>query len=98
MAEFMLWLVIAFVIYELFEHVLFPLAWAVRDWRRGRPSALEQLIGLDAEVLTWDKGQGQVLVKGERWLAQGPVELASGKPVKIIEFNGLILTVKPTNS
>lgn len=87
-------LVIAFVAFEVLEHVALPLIGAMLQRRKKPitgPSALE---GQIAEVLKWGQREGYVMVNGERWKAVGAWSLPRGRKVVIQKVEGLILTVK----
>ncbi len=57
----------------------------------------EAMIGLTAEVLTWENGAGTVSIRGEIWNARTEAQekLSRGMKVKIIGLEGLVLFVSP---
>jgi len=68
--------------------------WKAR--RRPVASGAEPLIGAEAEVLEWGKGQGFVWVGGERWQAKGAAGAKPGDKVEIRKLEGLTLIVGPS--
>jgi membrane-bound serine protease (ClpP class) len=57
---------------------------------------LQTLVGQRAVVLNWKGGQGQVLVRGEVWMATSTgIDLQKGDSVQITSHEGLILHVAP---
>jgi membrane-bound serine protease (ClpP class) len=92
--ELILILIIAFVAFEVLEHLIFPLIWALRQRRKKPLTGPLALEGQTAEVLEWGQREGYVLVNGERWKAVGAWSLPRGRKVVIHKVEGLILTVK----
>lgn len=64
------------------------MAWKVRT-----SSGAEAMVGMNATVLDWQGGRGQVHVDGEDWAAQGPRDLKAGDVVTISARDKLVLTV-----
>lgn len=65
-------------------------------WRaRGRPvlTGGQGMIGARGRVLSWAGHAGTVIVRGERWAAVAPSELAEGQPVRVLSRRGLRLEV-----
>ncbi|MFP4516030.1 MAG: NfeD family protein [Desulfovibrionales bacterium] len=56
---------------------------------------LEALIGQRADVLRWENGQGQVLVRGEVWRAVSDTSFGKGDVVQVTAVEGLTLHVGP---
>jgi membrane-bound serine protease (ClpP class) len=53
------------------------------------------LVGQRAEVLRWEQGKGQVLVRGEVWTASAPgADLRKGDAVRVTSVEGLTLRVE----
>ena len=65
----------------------------VRNRRRVAAIAGERLLQLPAEVLEWRDGRGWVRVRGERWAATGPVDLAVGERAAVTARHGLMLSI-----
>lgn len=53
----------------------------------------EEMIGLQGECITNQNGRLRIDVRGETWNAQSKNDIKPGQRVKIIEIDGLILTV-----
>ena len=53
----------------------------------------ERLLHLPAEVLEWQGGRGWVRVRGERWAATGPADLAVGDLAAVKARHGLLLSI-----
>lgn len=94
MPEWLLWIGGGIVVFELGEHIVFPLIWALIQRRRKKVEPLTDLIGRHVTVAAWSDGQGQVFWKNERWLAQGPKDLAKGEEVIVLGNVGLVLSVE----
>jgi membrane-bound serine protease (ClpP class) len=50
--------------------------------------------GTSAEILDWQGGAGHVLVRGERWRAQGDEAFARGEIVEVTNARGLTVLVR----
>lgn len=86
-------LAIFFVIYELIEHVAFPLFWSL-VYRKKKPLyGPERILGETGEVKEWKEKEGYVFVDGELWKAVSEVKLKIGNKVAIQKMEGLTLTV-----
>ncbi|NYS26641.1 nodulation protein NfeD [Rhodobacteraceae bacterium 2376] len=68
---------------------------AARSFAARVVSGAEAMIGAPATVLDWQKGQGHVWAKGERWQAIGPEVLPPQEPICITAISGLVLQVEP---
>lgn len=71
------------------------LALALRAQKRPKTTGIEELLSSTAEVLHWSGGQGEVRVTGEIWKASSlpGLIIQKGDKVKVVEVNGLHLTV-----
>ena len=83
-------LVVAFVLFELVEHVVIPLIWFILGKKRRSISGAEV-----AEIKKWNKTAGQVFVNGSLWRAVSDVPLLKGDKVVIRNVEGLTLRVEP---
>jgi membrane-bound serine protease (ClpP class) len=92
--EIIVLLIIAFVAFELLEHVILPLIWVLLQRRKKPVTGPEALEGRIAEVIEWRQREGYVFVKGERWKAISEKPLARGSQVQIQKVEGLTLTVQ----
>jgi len=93
-----IWLIAAITISTL---ALFSviLAFALKTQRQAVTTGIEELKQATAEVLSWSQGQGEVRVTGEVWKAVSPPGfiIKQGDRVKVLEIEGLLLTVAPEN-
>jgi membrane-bound serine protease (ClpP class) len=92
--ELIVLLIIAFVAFELLDHVIFPLIWVLLQRRKKPVTGPEALEGRIAEVIEWRQREGYVFVNGERWKAISEKPLARGSQVLTQKVEGLTLTVK----
>lgn len=70
------------------------IGYTLRAMKRPVLTGIEEMIGAEARVLDWADGNGFVHVRGERWRATGPVELAPQSTVHIERVDGLTLIVR----
>jgi len=68
-----------------------------RSRRRAVVSGLEEMIGIDAEVIDWSGEGGRVRAHGEVWKAAAEAPLAAGRRVRVTAVDGLVLAVQPTD-
>jgi len=87
--------VIAFLVFEFIEHVVFPLIWFFKDRNKRSNYGVTGMIGKVVEIKRWDKTEGQVLINGELWMAVCDVPLTVGRKAEIQGIEGLILNLKP---
>ncbi len=88
-------IVIAFLIFEFIEHVVFPLIWFIKNRNKKSNYGVTGMVGKVVEIKRWDKTEGQVLVSGELWMAVCEVPLTVGSKAEIQGIEGLILNLKP---
>jgi len=81
------------LLYEIFEHVVFPLIWLIKDRKRRSICGATGLLGKMGEVRCWSGSEGQVFVHGELWRAASDVPLTKGDKVVIQSLNGLTVDV-----
>jgi len=86
-------LVIGFFLFELIEHVVFPLFWFIMGRKRKSVCGVPGMLGKVGEVKQWKKNEGKVFVNGELWQAFSEVPLAPGDRVVIQKVEGLTLKV-----
>jgi membrane-bound ClpP family serine protease len=86
-------LVIGVVLFELIEHVVFPLFWFIMGRKRKSVCGVTGMLGKIGEVKQWKNNEGKVLVNGELWQAVGEVPLVPGDRVVIQNVEGLTLEV-----
>ena len=88
-------LVIGFILFELIEHVVFPLIWFIKGRNRKSVCGVSGMLGKVGEVKQWQKTEGKVFVNGELWQAVSEVPLLPGDRVVIQNVAGLTLEVNP---
>ncbi len=88
-------LVIGFFLFELIEHVIFPLFWFIKDRKKKSVCGATGMLGKVGEVKQWQKTEGKVFVNGELWQAVSDASLLPGDRVVIQNVEGLTLEVKP---
>ncbi len=93
MKTIILTLVIGLVLFELVEHVVFPLFWFIKDRKRKSVCGVTGMLGKVGEIKQWP--EGQVFVNGELWRAVSDVPLLTGDNAVIQNVEGLTLRVKP---
>jgi len=74
------------------------LAALLRSRQRPVVTGKEALIGAEAEIVSWQGGEGRVRVSGEIWQARSQASLAAGRRVKIVGRDGLVLQVDDIRS
>jgi membrane-bound ClpP family serine protease len=86
--------VIAFLVFEFIEHVVFPLIWFIKDRNKRSNYGVTGVIGKVVEIKRWDKTEGQVLINGELWNAVCEISLQEGSKAVILDIEGLTLKLK----
>lgn len=81
--------------FEVVEHVVVPLIWAVVSRKKRSVSGAAGLLGEVAEVRRWKGTEGYVFVKGELWKAAGDGPLSVGDKVLVESVEGLTLKISP---
>ncbi|MCG2779233.1 MAG: hypothetical protein L6406_26465 [Desulfobacterales bacterium] len=95
MKTIILTLVIGFVLFELVEHVVFPLFWFIKHRKRKSVCGVTGMLGKMGEIKQWQETEGQVFVNGELWRALSDVPLLTGDKAVVQNVDGLTLRVKP---
>ena len=90
-------LVIGVLLFELIEHVVFPLFWSIISRKRKSVCGVTGMLGKIGEVKQWKKNEGKVFVNGELWNAVSDVPLLRGDRVVIQNVKGLTLEVNYHN-
>ena len=83
-------LVIGVVLFELIEHVVFPLFWSIMGGKRKSVCGMTGMLGKVGEVKQWKNNEGKVFVNGELWQAVSEVTLIPGDRVVIQKVEGLV--------
>lgn len=86
-------LIIGYILFELIEHVLLPLAWSFAARKRKSLCGNETMLNKVVEVKSWRDGTGCVLVDGELWNAASEDHLDIGDKAIIRTVDGLTLKI-----
>jgi membrane protein implicated in regulation of membrane protease activity len=86
-------LIAGVVLFELIEHILFPLVWSFIIRNRKSFCGIEGMLGKMVEVRSWQDGEGRVLVDGESWNAASDDHLQPGDRAVVQRINGLVLKI-----
>ena len=87
-------LVIGYIVFELIEHVIFPLFWYIKNRKRRSVSGAAGMSGKVGEVRNWQEGKGKIFVNGELWSAVSDDLLFKGDKAVIQDVEGLVLRVR----
>jgi membrane-bound serine protease (ClpP class) len=74
---------------------LIVLGLLLRSRRRPIVTGNEALIGAEGETVAWQGVEGRVRIRGEIWRARASRPLEPGNRIKVLEREGLVLTVEP---
>ncbi len=88
-------LIVAFVLFEIIEHVVVPLVGFLLGRKRRSISGVEGMVGKVVKVKQWNTTEGQVFVNGELWRANCGIPLVKGDKAIIHSVEGLTLKVEP---
>jgi membrane-bound ClpP family serine protease len=91
-------LLIAFLVFEFVEHVVFPLIWLIKNRKKRSQYGVTGMIGKTVEIRRWNQTEGQVLINGELWRAECEIPLPVGSKAMIENIEGLTLRLKPYES
>jgi membrane protein implicated in regulation of membrane protease activity len=94
-SKVLLIIAISVVVFELIEHVIFPLVWLALRRKRPSLSGSESMIGKVVEVKDWHRHEGRVFVQGELWQAVGNGAFVEGEEAIVESVAGLELRIKP---
>lgn len=87
--------IVIFIVVELIEHVIFPIAWYILKGRKKSTYGAVSMIGKVVEIRKWDNTEGQVFINGELWTAVCEAPLEVGGKAVIQDIDGLTLKLKP---
>lgn len=90
-------LIVGFALFELIEHVIFPLVWYIIVRKRKPLVGIESMVGKEVKVKKWQKKSGLVFINGELWKATSNHQLLPGDKAIIEKVEGLVLTVRSYN-
>jgi membrane-bound ClpP family serine protease len=85
---------LAYVLFELFEHVVIPFAWLILKGKREQLTGLSALIGEIGEVREWSGTEGRIFVHGSIWAATCDSSLSPGDKAQVTGVEGLVLKIK----
>ena len=88
-------LLIGWLIFELIEHVIFPLVWTALQRRKPSICGPTGMIGKVGKIRSWNASGGKIDVNGEIWQAVGDSDFLPGDRVEVRQVEGLKLTVAP---
>jgi len=92
--EITITLVAGFVLFEIIEHVVFPLVWSIIQKRKPSICDVSNMVGKVGEVKRWRDLEGKLFVNGESWNARSDMALFPGDNAVIERVEGFVLTVK----
>jgi membrane-bound serine protease (ClpP class) len=92
-AEVVIFVLAAIVLFELVEHVVIPIAAVVAARKRPAVTGAEGMVGKIAVVKAWSGREGQVVVDGEVWKATSNDHLVPGETATVRGLQGLTLRV-----
>jgi membrane-bound serine protease (ClpP class) len=92
-AEVVIFVLAAIVLFELVEHVVIPIAAVVAARKRPIVTGAEGMVGKIAVVKLWSGREGQVVVGGEVWKATSNDPLVPGETATVRSLQGLTLRV-----
>ena len=90
-------IIVGVILFELVEHVIFPLVWYIIVRKRKPLCGIESMVGKEVRIQKWQKKSGWVYLNGELWRASGEDYLSPGDRAVIEKVEGLLLKVKPYN-
>ena len=93
--DFLFMMVLAFVAFELIEHVLAPLVWFLLKGRKKTKYSIGDMKGKTVQIKSWDYKSGIVLFHAERWQAESDKPMQPGEKAIVEEIIGLTLRIKP---
>jgi membrane-bound ClpP family serine protease len=86
-------LIIAFIVFEFVEHVIFPLVGLLIQRKKKSAYGPTNLLGRTGEVKKWEKNEGYVFVNGELWKAVSDLTFSPGDRVLVQKVEGLTIRV-----
>jgi membrane-bound serine protease (ClpP class) len=90
-------IIILFVLFELIEHLIFPIVWSIIASNKKPLIGIERMVGKEVKVEKWQGKDGIVFINGELWKATSDVPLLPGDKAMIEKVDGLLLIVKHRN-
>jgi len=91
----LLFIFLAYLLFEFIEHAVMPLLWLILKKRRKPLTGTSGLIGEVGQVKEWSNTEGRIFVHGELWWATSEEPLSPGDKAVVQNVQGLTLMVKP---
>ena len=88
-------LITGILLFEVMEHVVFPVIWFIKDRKKKSVCGVTGMLGKVGEIRYWRKYEGQVFVHGELWGAVSEFPLSAGDRVVVQTVDRLTLAVIP---
>ena len=88
-------IILAYILFEIVEHVIIPLAWLILKKKRKHVTGALGLIGEVGEIREWSGTEGKIFVHGSIWAATSDDSFTLGDRAKILDVEGLVLKIKP---
>jgi membrane-bound ClpP family serine protease len=86
-------LIVGYILFELVQHVVFPLVWVFVARKKKSFCGKEGMLGKSVEVRSWEGAEGRVAVEGELWKAVSNDHLQPGVTAVVQEVDGLVLKI-----
>jgi len=86
-------LIAGYILFELIEHILFPLVWWFATRNKASLCGNEGMLGRMVQVKSWQGGEGRVVVGGELWNAVSDDHLKPGDRAIVQKVDGLVLKI-----
>jgi len=86
-------LIVSYVIWEILEHIAFPVYWLIRNRKKNLLCGEPGMIGQEVVVKKWNESRGQVLAHGELWKAVSDETFSAGDTAIVQSIEGLTLTI-----
>ncbi len=83
------------ILFELIEHVVFPLVWAFVTRKKRSVCGPTGMLGKVGVVEQWEGAEGRIYVNGELWQAVSDSPLSTGDKALIQDIKGLKVRVEP---
>ena len=93
--DFLVTLVIAFVVFELIDHVLVPAFWFLLKRNKKSYYGTGGMKNKIVKIIFWEEKSGIVLFHAERWKATSEKPMQPGQKAIVEDVFGLTLKIKP---
>ena len=95
MKSIIIFFIIGLLIFELIEHVVFPLIFSIKNRKKSPLCGVTGMPGKVGEIKYWHKSEGKIFINGELWRATSQIPFTEGDKAVVLELNGLTLSVAP---